>query len=227
MRYASSKLDHPLAVVTATIALSALLLLIMARLERSVDGVGADALLTFGVFACGGALFAIYAPAAARWSRALAAHDIRLLFVFGLSFAGWGFLLLPMLGGLFGLLHAITCTAAILAMVRDWRVAVAPIPALAPAWAVTFRLSEGPNALPVGQIVWMLIPVLVWNIEMSVVFAGWSAWRRVHPLPDPAKHCAACGYDLAGLREPICPECGSGVAPAGWRSNDSNRDIGA
>jgi hypothetical protein len=219
MQAGASKIDHPLLAVGATVAAALLMLAVTIRIEPAAAAMGAGALLTLWVFVCGGLLFALYAPAAARWSGAIPPHDCILLGAFGVSFAGWGFLAAAFAGGFFGVLHALVCTAALGALVRDWRVVIAPVLALAPAWAVVFRLSEGPGALPISQTVWMLIPVLVWNVEMSLVLAAWSAWRRRHPLPsrEPGRRrqCPICRYDLTGLWEPICPECGADVTLPG------------
>lgn len=211
------KIDRPLVVLAATVAAGALMLAVTLRIEPAAQAMGAGGLTVLWVFLCGGLLFAIYAPAAARWSRSVPPHDCIILGVFGVTFAGWGLLAAMCMGGFFGIAHAAVCTAALGALVRDWRVVIAPIPALAPAWAVTFRLSEGSGALTMSQTMWMLTPVLVWNLEMAVVLAVWSAWRHHNPLPErrrdrgSADACPACGYDLMGLREPVCPECGASV----------------
>lgn len=205
------KFDRPVFVLAATVTVAALMLVITLRIQPSAQAMDAGNLLMLWVFVCGGLLFAIYAPAAGRWSQSVQPHDCILLGVFGVTFAGWGMLAAMCMGGFFGVAHAAVCTAALWVLVRDWRVVIAPLPALAPAWAVTFHISEGPNALPMSQTVWMLTPVLIWNVEMAAVFTTWSAWRRRHPLPDPRQFCADCGYELAGLREPVCPECGASV----------------
>jgi len=208
MHSAASKLDHPLITVATTLALSALFLLIALQLEARDIG-PAFIVMPFTVFAAGGVLFAIYGSAAARWSRAVDPLDSMFIVAFGLSFTLWGMMTLPMCGGVFGVLHAIACTAGIRILIADWRPACAPLPALAAAWLVTWIARE--RGWPPGELTWMLIPILTWNIQMSLVFAGWSAWRRRHPLPDALRFCPACGYDLMGLRQPVCPECGASV----------------
>lgn len=41
---------------------------------------------------------------------------------------------------------------------------------------------------------------------------GWMWWRA---LRNPRDRCVSCGYDLAGLRGTICPECGEDVQVLG------------
>jgi rubrerythrin len=42
----------------------------------------------------------------------------------------------------------------------------------------------------------------------------WWMKKRRGPLPDCGYRCDSCGYPLAGLRDPRCPECGELFVPA-------------
>lgn len=44
-------------------------------------------------------------------------------------------------------------------------------------------------------------------IAATALTAGCFVIPRVRTAPD-RERCGACGYDLAGLPRPICPECG-------------------
>ena len=60
------------------------------------------------------------------------------------------------------------------------------------------------------QVVGFLIPAT------GVLLLGAAAARRKQ---EPG-HCRICGYDLSGLREPRCPECGTAFVAAGLRKHD-------
>ena len=52
-------------------------------------------------------------------------------------------------------------------------------------------------------IIPLWIPMIL--VGMPCAVAWWRALRRFAP-----GHCAKCGYNLTGLPEPRCPECGTG-----------------
>lgn len=62
-------------------------------------------------------------------------------------------------------------------------------------------------------------PVLVVACPAYHVLAGATVivlrpFRRVGTAPDPTR-CRECGYDLSGLTEPRCPECGAACTITG------------
>ncbi|MEM8836105.1 MAG: hypothetical protein AAGD00_09825 [Planctomycetota bacterium] len=56
----------------------------------------------------------------------------------------------------------------------------------------------------------MIHPVFFFlSAPLMLLFAiGWGLESSPIRVPSPW-HCAACGYDLTGLRTSICPECGN------------------
>lgn len=48
--------------------------------------------------------------------------------------------------------------------------------------------------------------------------------RRYWPVYPPA-HCTGCGYNLLGLAEPRCPECGLPFDPAEQTAGDPESSI--
>jgi hypothetical protein len=48
-------------------------------------------------------------------------------------------------------------------------------------------------------------------LSAAVAICFWSRAPRVR-----RGYCASCGYNLRGLREPRCPECGTAFAPTKW-----------
>jgi hypothetical protein len=64
-----------------------------------------------------------------------------------------------------------------------------------------------------GRSIWVAIPL--WAI--ALFFASYPIvtlykWKFVKN--SCSGHCLKCGYNLAGLTEPRCPECGTRFAPA-------------
>ncbi len=55
--------------------------------------------------------------------------------------------------------------------------------------------------------------VLVGLYTLGVVLLCWLVRLKSRPaFADGHPHCTTCGYDLYGLPQPRCPECGDGVA---------------
>lgn len=69
------------------------------------------------------------------------------------------------------------------------------------------RQIPPPIAVMIGgggvPIAWVLLTVLVWRETPR------ERLERLAALGGPAVACPICGYSLAGLYEPRCPECGS------------------
>ena len=64
--------------------------------------------------------------------------------------------------------------------------------------------AESLERLNVGVPLWMLI----------VAAAGLAAVAHSRMKPPPFGRCAKCGYLLAGLAGPVCPECGQKSLPS-------------
>lgn len=67
------------------------------------------------------------------------------------------------------------------------------------------------------RVLWlgMLNDVFVLGLSVLVVVSKLSSPRDRHARRDPVTgRCARCGYSLAGLNGPRCPECGLMTAPA-------------
>ena len=68
------------------------------------------------------------------------------------------------------------------------------------------HVLPGPLALMAGggivPIVWVLATVLVWKETPA------ERVQRLAGIGAPAVTCPLCGYNLAGLHEARCPECG-------------------
>jgi predicted RNA-binding Zn-ribbon protein involved in translation (DUF1610 family) len=63
------------------------------------------------------------------------------------------------------------------------------------------RIGSPELSLAVGNWVWLAL----WY----TLLLAWAFRERQRRTPiDPAR-CLGCGYELAGLREPTCPECGT------------------
>jgi hypothetical protein len=60
------------------------------------------------------------------------------------------------------------------------------------------------------------IRVPLWPVLLLLgLGSAWTWWRW---LSDPATRCASCGYDLAGLKGDVCPECGTAMSEPGEKS---------
>jgi hypothetical protein len=74
-------------------------------------------------------------------------------------------------------------------------------------------LASGAIELPVG-IIWtgLAINVLFWGTLIWVYFA--AERRLVRHLRRRRGCCPTCQYDIRGLRDPVCPECGGALGKA-------------
>lgn len=214
------RIDHPLTRLLLTTALAIAIALATLAIEPFILDAQRGWILLFIPFAAGAALFLIYAPAGIRHGRSHERRIGRLVRWFGLSFLLWGPPVAIFCGGVFGLLHALICAAALLQITREEAFGALPPLALVPAWSITWIIHERSIAVSESATLWTLLPVLIWNITMAAGLAAWSAWRCRHPLANPAGECPVCGYDLTGLRRPVCPECGADVTLAAPGSAD-------
>lgn len=65
-----------------------------------------------------------------------------------------------------------------------------------------------PATTRLGALVMLLLGALAAWIVMTAFLCGIVFLRRRYWPFVPPGHCAKCGYDLRGLPEPRCPECG-------------------
>ena len=61
---------------------------------------------------------------------------------------------------------------------------------------------------------WIKFPL--WPLFLAVAVPTLLVWRFVPKFP--RGHCRRCGYNLTGLTEARCPECGTGFLAAGRES---------
>ncbi len=73
-----------------------------------------------------------------------------------------------------------------------------------PPWKGWVRRYSTSGSSLSGAVEVPLWPLLALAISPFVV--AWVRRQRFGP-----GHCPKCGYDLAGLKDGVCPECGSGV----------------
>lgn len=61
------------------------------------------------------------------------------------------------------------------------------------------------------QAGWAPAPLTA-SASAMAVYLVWDAMaRRRHRAGDGVTRCGRCGYALSGLREPVCPECGTRI----------------
>jgi len=80
-----------------------------------------------------------------------------------------------------------------------------PVPDFSPYPFGCFLANETFFGLTFVTPVWLAGPWI-----LIAVFAGRYPKRLPHDdgSPFPRRYCGHCGYNLHGLRDPICPECG-------------------
>ena len=75
-----------------------------------------------------------------------------------------------------------------------------------------------PPSLSFGLITGLMLALLVSWVVTGLPLSGLVWWRnRFRPVYPPG-HCAECGYNLRGLPQPRCPECGTPFTPAPAKS---------
>ncbi|HET6252282.1 MAG TPA: hypothetical protein VFE47_31640 [Tepidisphaeraceae bacterium] len=73
------------------------------------------------------------------------------------------------------------------------------------------------------------MPLLVFACGFAVpVLPLWLLDKRIAValVPMPNMECPGCGYNIAGLNRPICPECGLSL-PAAWAMPGPNPQVTA
>jgi hypothetical protein len=71
--------------------------------------------------------------------------------------------------------------------------------------------NEGPLVLPESLTIdkYRRVSVPLWPLLLVAAYLAIREVRRVSLQRKRRGHCKNCGYDLRGLPEPRCPECGS------------------
>jgi hypothetical protein len=59
------------------------------------------------------------------------------------------------------------------------------------------------------QGIWIRIYLPYWLFAVPALSASIWGWRGLRRLRLSDTACVKCGYDLAGLAAPLCPECGA------------------
>jgi hypothetical protein len=80
------------------------------------------------------------------------------------------------------------------------------------SWA-HYRLVHGQHGETIRERTYLIIPL--YAVFVAVGLPTLLVWRFVPKFP--RGHCRRCGYNLKGLTEARCPECGTGFAMQGRR----------
>lgn len=81
---------------------------------------------------------------------------------------------------------------------------------------LTWRQITHESTATVVMIEWAIAPrrivaaLIVTAVSSLILYVAWRA--AVNALTCAAGTCDACGYDLTGLAQPRCPECGEIIA---------------
>ena len=72
-------------------------------------------------------------------------------------------------------------------------------------------LDEAPLVLPESLTIdkYRCVSVPLWPLLLVAAYLAVREVRRVRSERRRIGHCRQCGYDLRGLPEPRCPECGA------------------
>lgn len=74
-------------------------------------------------------------------------------------------------------------------------------------WVFAPTLMISLLSTPFIVLVVFLQPLAVIGFYLLMTFVAWFAAKDEWPLTPPANRCW-CGYDLAGIPDGVCPECG-------------------
>jgi hypothetical protein len=77
------------------------------------------------------------------------------------------------------------------------------------AWRPTMTnasIGMSPGGAPLFKLTAIYIPLWPWTTLFALT--GPLAWWKARRIPLPG-HCRKCGYDLQGLANGPCPECGT------------------
>ena len=77
-------------------------------------------------------------------------------------------------------------------------------------WTYVERSSEGLSLWNFWLAGTRVVEVPLYAVFTAVAIPTLLVWRFVPKFP--RGHCRRCGYNLKGLTEPRCPECGTGFA---------------
>ncbi len=90
--------------------------------------------------------------------------------------------------------------------------AIAPYAVLSPRWQPA-RRGRRPLVRLYGVRTWMWVPIAILAVYPISTFSRERIRQRVRLVRSRRGQCLDCGYNLTGLPEPRCPECGSAIRP--------------
>jgi hypothetical protein len=93
---------------------------------------------------------------------------------------------------------------------RSWRVGLSVVAGTLGAWWVEH----------VQWPIWVvyLSPMIIWHTPVAGALIWWGLHQRLTQRPEWA--CGGCGYDLRGLTQDVCPECGRTRIPQAMASGN-------
>ena len=145
----------------------------------------------------------------AKWAGLVAVLTVAALFV--LSVSGWlGVLVVSeAASGGDASWHVMFAPGAIVFLWDSWPFSPEPPTRWQVVWDMAGPFMWKPSVrklLPSGTLLMLVLPLWI----PLLVLALPTAWLFQRDRRPPPGHCAKCGYNLHGLTEPRCPECGTG-----------------